>query len=408
MKTFVQYGAGNIGRGFIAQLFSEAGYFVHFIDVDPRVINALNTQKRYPVDIVSNSGNSEVWVENVDCLNGLETGNVADAIANCDLMATAVGVNVLPRIVPNIVAGFRKRIEIQNGKPLNIIICENLIDADKLLYKLMTELLNDEEIIAFNEKVGLVEASVGRMVPQMTEEQKKDNLLRVCVESFCELPVNKAAFKGGIPNISNLLPFAPFDYYIQRKLFIHNMSHAMTAYLGSILGCEFIWQAINNPVIKKITERAMTESAQALSKKFNIPLQSIKENIEDLLKRFGNVELGDTVQRVGKDTKRKLSANDRFSGAIKLCEEEGIVPAYIPIGIAAGLFFKCADDKGTEEVTQKLEKEGIEAVLREICELRGNNDYLKAYYHQLKSNTDLSIILSKAETYKLEQLKLNK
>jgi len=408
LKTFVQYGAGNIGRGFIAQLFSEAGYFVHFIDVDPRVINALNTQKRYPVDIVSNSGNSEVWVENVDCINGLETGNVADAIANCDLMATAVGVNVLPRIVPNIVAGFRKRIEIQNGKPLNIIICENLIDADKLLYKLMTEMLTDEEIIVFNEKVGLVEASVGRMVPQMTAEQKKDNLLRVCVESFCELPVNKAAFKGEIPNISNLLPFAPFDYYIQRKLFIHNMGHAMTAYLGSILGCEFIWQAINNPVIKKITERAMTESAQALSKKFNIPLQSIKENIEDLLKRFGNVELGDTVQRVGKDTKRKLSANDRFSGAIKLCEEEGIVPAYIPIGIAAGLFFKCADDKGTEEVTQKLEKEGIEAVLREICELRGNNDYLKAYYHQLKSNTDLSIILSKAETYKLEQLKLNK
>ena len=151
MKTFVQYGAGNIGRGFIGQVFSEAGYFVRFIDVDPELINSLNHQKRYPINIVDNLCSKEVWVENVDCINANETELVAESIAACDLMATAVGVQILPLIVPNIVAGFRRRIESGNKKPLNIIICENLIDADELLRRLINDLLNDEEKLIFKE-----------------------------------------------------------------------------------------------------------------------------------------------------------------------------------------------------------------------------------------------------------------
>ncbi len=403
MKTFVQYGAGNIGRGFIGQIFSEAGYFVRFIDVDPELINSLNNQKRYPINIVDNLYYKEVWIENVDCINAAETDAVAEAIAKCDFMATAVGVNILPRIVPNIAAGFRKRIECGNENPLNIIICENLIDADKLLYKLITKILTDEEKAIFREKVGLIEASVGRMVPVMTKEQKKDNILRVCVESYNELPVDKNAFKGIIPDIPNLLPFAPFEYFIKRKLFIHNMGHAMAAYLGSIAGNEYIWQAINNPAIKIIAKRAMGESAEALSKKFNVPIQSIDEHIDDLINRFGNVALGDTVQRVGNDTKRKLSANDRFAGAIKFCEEQNIFPVYIPIGIAAGLLFEGIGDFGTEEVNKKLRKDGIDAVLADICNLKGNNDFIFDCYMQLKTDSNLDKLLKKAELFKLKR-----
>ena len=41
MKKFVMYGAGNIGRGFIGQLFSNAGYKVGFVDINKEVINRL-------------------------------------------------------------------------------------------------------------------------------------------------------------------------------------------------------------------------------------------------------------------------------------------------------------------------------------------------------------------------------
>ena len=62
--------------------------------------------------------------------------------------------------------------------------------------------------------MGLVEASIGRMVPVQTPQMQAGNPLRVCVERYGFLPVDKDAFRGEIPNIQRLVPYSPFDYYI--------------------------------------------------------------------------------------------------------------------------------------------------------------------------------------------------
>ena len=48
----VMYGAGNIGRGFIGQIFSQSGYDLCFIDVAAELVDALNRDGRYPVRIL--------------------------------------------------------------------------------------------------------------------------------------------------------------------------------------------------------------------------------------------------------------------------------------------------------------------------------------------------------------------
>jgi len=45
MMKLLQYGAGNIGRSLVGQLFSKAGYEVVFVDVDKTVIDALNRER---------------------------------------------------------------------------------------------------------------------------------------------------------------------------------------------------------------------------------------------------------------------------------------------------------------------------------------------------------------------------
>ncbi len=371
MKKAVMYGGGNIGRGFIGALLSQSGYEVTFIDVAEPVVKALQENHRYPVRYVSSAGHQDVMIENVTAVNGNDQEAASEAIAECDIMATAVGARILKFIVGNIVAGLRKRWS-RTDRPLNIIICENLMDANLVVEKMLKELLTDDEKKLFDERVGLVEASIGRMVPVQTEEMKDGDPMRVCVERYGFLPTDKAAFKGEIPEIRNMVPFAPFDFYIKRKLYIHNMGHATCAYLGDILGLDYIYQSIGVPEVRVLVQNAMLESALALSGKYGVELEKIVLHITDLLHRFTNAALMDTCARVGGDPARKLSPADRLIGSAMLALEQGITPAYIAVGAAAGLRRYINEAEGMEQGMDAAKK-----VLAEVSKLSADSELAK-------------------------------
>ncbi len=396
MKQAVMYGGGNIGRGFIGALMSQSGYRVTFIDVAAPVVEHLQTQGRYPVRYVSSGGYEDVQIENVTAVNGNDTQSASDAIAGCDIMATAVGARILKFIVPNIVAGLRKRWA-EGGKPLNIIICENLMDANLVLEGMLKAQLTPEEIARFDETVGLVEASIGRMVPVQTEEMKDGEPMRVCVERYGFLPVDKAAFRGEIPEIRNMVPFAPFDFYIKRKLYIHNMGHATCAYLGDLLGLEYIYQAIDVAEIRIIVQNAMLESAQALSRKYGVALSEIVPHIEDLLYRFTNAALKDTCARVGGDPGRKLSRQDRLIGASVLAQEQGITPVYIALGAAAALH------RYIREAELPQNTDSAKKILEEVSQVDCDGALatrILALYRQIVSGASLTQLRRTAEKEK--------
>jgi mannitol-1-phosphate 5-dehydrogenase len=43
MGKLVQWGAGNIGRSFVGQIFAKNGWEVTFVDVDAKLIQVLST-----------------------------------------------------------------------------------------------------------------------------------------------------------------------------------------------------------------------------------------------------------------------------------------------------------------------------------------------------------------------------
>ena len=397
----VMYGGGNIGRGFIGALLSQSGYEVTFIDVAEPVVKALQENRTYPVRYVSTAGFEDVWIKNVTAVNGNDAEAASGVIADCDIMATAVGARILKFIVPNIVAGLRKRWSSYGKKPLNIIICENLMDANKVLEGMLKAQLTEEEQVLFDETVGLVEASIGRMVPVQTEEMKDGEPMRVCVERYGFLPVDKAAFKGEIPQISNMVPFKPFDFYIKRKLYVHNMGHATCAYLGDLLGHAFIYESIAVPEVRILVQNAMLESAMALSKKYGASLYDLQLHITDLLGRFTNAALGDTCQRVGGDPARKLGPDDRLIGSSLLALEQGITPAYITVGAAAGLY-RYIKEAGSEQT-----RENALAVLQEVSKLEADaplTGMILARYEEICGGATVGMLCAKADAIKAASL----
>lgn len=269
-----------------------------------------------------------------------------------------------------------------------------VIRANEILEGMLKEHLTEEEKVIFDRSVGLVEASIGRMVPVQTEEMKDGEPLRVCVERYGFLPVDKDAFKGNIPEIKNMVPFAPFDFYIKRKLFVHNMGHATCAYLGGLSGLEYIYESIAVPEVRILVQNAMLESAMALSKKYGADLYALQTHIYDLLYRFTNAALKDTCERVGGDPARKLSPADRMIGSAALAPEMGITPAYIAVGAAAAVY-RYLKEEGSEQGEDSARK-----VMREVSLLSDGHsltELIIEYYNMIADGCPFSALCEKAE-----------
>jgi len=364
----VHFGAGNIGRGFLGQLYFESGFHTRFVDVDQAVIEALHQRQSYPLRIVEESQNHDILIESVDAIHASDTDKVGQAIAKARIVSTAVGAAVLPHIAKNIANGILLRHQ-TSGAPLDILVCENLADAGVHLQQLVRAHLPQDSHAYFDDAVGFVDASVGRMVPVMTKAQREEDPLLVCVEPYCELPVDGEAFKGEIPQIKHLLPKPGFKAYVARKLYVHNMSHAATAYLGHAKGYALIADAIRDPEIRTIVADAAWESCRALASHYKSDLNELDDHRNDLIHRYHNRALGDQIGRVARDPIRKLAPRDRLIGAGLLCHTEGIEAKHIAMAAAGAILYQDAGDPAACEIQSILEHRGIEGVLREICSL---------------------------------------
>ena len=381
-KKMLQFGAGNIGRSFIGQLFSRSGYEVVFIDINKKLIKELNKKRVYKLVIKRNKLPDEIiLIENVRAIDGDDKEAVIREIIEADIMATSVGKHNLPQIVPVIAQGLKLRYKKIGENPLDIIIAENIRSGADYLRKELENILPEE--YPFDKLVGLVESSIGKMVPLMKEEDKKKDLLWVFAEPYNTLIVDKKGFKNPLPPIKNLWAVENIKAYVDRKLFVHNLGHSTSAYLGYQYNSEmtFIYEALEVPEIYKTVRECMKQSAIALNKAYpkDLSLQDLQNHIDDLLFRFQNKSLGDTIFRVGRDLYRKLDKNERLVGPMLLAQRQGTSYYKIKRVFYAALDFKAKDEKGEMYTPDKVffQREyprGLENILKIVCHLSSHQD----------------------------------
>jgi mannitol-1-phosphate/altronate dehydrogenase len=119
----IHFGAGNIGRGFIAPLLSGSGYTVVFADVDKHLIDMLNEEHHYDVHVLDQETRTFAVQDVMGVLSTTEDIVRAIADPNAHVVTTAVGVNILDRIAPTIAKGLVRRREI-GGDVMNVVACE--------------------------------------------------------------------------------------------------------------------------------------------------------------------------------------------------------------------------------------------------------------------------------------------
>ena len=369
MKQAIIFGAGNIGRGFIGQLYSESDYEVTFVDVDRPLLDTLNERGRYTIRLVTNAQTVEVTVGPVRALHSGDLDAVAEAVSRAEIGATAVGAGILKHIAPAVAAGIARRAQLGVTAPFNLILCENLHGAAAIFRAMVLAALPAEHHAYLAAHIGFVDTVIARMVPPLTPEMRAQDPSLIIVEPYKELPVDRDGFIGAPPPIVGMIPYAPFSFFTDRKLYIHNAGHAVLGYLGYLAGYEYGYQSLADDEIYLQARGAMEESALALTRKYRPAPGALMANIEDLLHRFGNRALGDTILRLGRDPVRKLAHSDRLVGAALNALAQGVTPVHLVTGIAAGLRFAHPDDPVAQQVQMQLREQGIERVLTEVCGL---------------------------------------
>lgn len=375
-KTFVQFGAGNIGRSFIGRLFAEAGYRVVFIDVDSRLVSLLNERRSYPVVVKQNDRPDQVrLIGGVSAIDGRDREAVIDVLTQADGMATSVGQRGLQAVLPLLAAALELRAA-NNAPPLDLIIAENLRSGAAWFRQNLGPLL--PEGFDLDSRLGLVETSIGKMVPIMPQDALNEDPLQLFAEPYDTLIVDRLGFRREVPALAGLKPVNNITAWVDRKLFLHNMSHAALAYLGyqanpALIYC---WQAMELPAVVDAVRAALLQSAAALNRAYpdDLPQEELAAHADDLLNRYRNRALGDTLHRVGRDLGRKLAREDRLIGACLLAAKHGLPFDSLVPPIRAALKFAAPDEQGRvgeadQRILQAVAERGPRAVLGEIAGL---------------------------------------
>jgi mannitol-1-phosphate 5-dehydrogenase len=363
-KIAVHFGAGNIGRGFVACFLNQSGYDVIFVDVMDAVIDSLNKTPSYKVIEVGKEGTNEIVISNYKAINSkINEAEVVDAIASADVVTCSVGPNILKFIAPVIAKGLAKRTE---STPAAIIACENAIGATSNLEGFIKQApevssLSDEE---HSKKAVYGNSAIDRIVPA----QDPNSGLDVKLEKFFEWVVEETPFASrGVPDIKGIHWVPDLKPFIERKLFTVNTGHATAAYWGYAKKKATVDQALADSDILAEVNKALAETTDLIVSKHGIPLEEQQAYAQKIIVRISNEELKDAVERVGRAPLRKLSRKERFIGpAYELAELGKDHSALLRAAEQAFRFQNVEGDDESKELANILAENSPEDVVTKV------------------------------------------
>lgn len=378
MKKLLLFGAGKIGRSFMAQIFSIDGYEIVFVDISQDIVDEINLKGRYPV-YIKDKDEVTIWVDNIRALHSSQKSSIVNEILETNYIAISVGKNGLSEICLLLAEGISKKYENDRLLKTDIILAENLRNGDEFLFNELGQYLSVD--FPLREVVGIQETSIGKMVPIIPEEIEKDDILAVYAEAYNSLIVS-SNFKNGIPKVKSLSPKDNIKAWVDRKLFIHNLGHAFTAYVGNYIYPEkkYIYEILEDKKIERLVVAAMHESAAILSQLYpgEFSVHHLRDHISNLVDRFKNRALGDTVYRVGCDLKRKLSHDDRFVTPLRNGIHFNLKISTILYGYCCALYFSARSESGEalpsdHNITNDFKSYGVEYIQKNYSEMNPEN-----------------------------------
>ncbi len=246
-------------------------------------------------------------------------------------------------------------IRCRKNLPVTIMSCDNVPENGKMLRSCMLQFCRKK----YPEIAGWVESSVAfpcTMVDRITPGTSAEDILKLKTEYGLddECPVHSESFMQWVIEDNHCTPVPDFSKagaliaddvkpYELMKIRLLNGSHSALSYPAYMMGHKMVHEAATDPVIRKfIREHYMEEIAATLPP---VPGVDISEYKDDLILRFSNPYIADTILRLASDGSKKIS-----NAILRPLEEgvrRGICMDHVVLALALwNYYFIFRDDEG--------------------------------------------------------------
>ena len=343
----VIFGAGKVGRGFLAQLLNRAGWDFTLVDSHTDTVNALREHDGWDVYNLANGANERLQARHIWHIDD----NLEQVLVGSDLMLTAMGANHLKHWAHQIRKPLCERLKIGE---IDLILAENHPRPAAEVREVLLEEANEEERRLIEARLGIAQAQVLRSCIEPTGNQHP---LTVQIQDYWTLPLDGDALRTDI-SIEGFEKKADFERELTRKLFTYNCVNAMVCYIGHLSGYEWLADAANDPMIAELALQAGRESSAALVAAYGFEAAEQEMWCNRALEKYQDESIRDPIERNARDPMRKLGRTERLLGPVHLCIEHDLPYQTLMIGVVAALRYPGAimsETLPTGEAEIKLE-----------------------------------------------------
>ena len=364
-RTFVGFGFGAIQSGLFLYEAFHSGEFRRLVvaEVMPETVAAVRRESGYfcvniaHYDRVESArvGPVDIYDPNIEA----DRLDILAAIVEAEEIATAIPsvafyVSEKPGSIHRLLAdGLCQKIE-KNRPRAVVYAAENHNHAAEILEAAVMDLVPQEQRAAVHSRVRFLNTVIGKMSQVVADplEVRSRRLTPITsdlsraflVEAFNRILISKVhfpeSFNRGIHVFQEKDDLLPFE---EAKLYGHNATHALLGYLGAMLGVQSIADLQDVSGMLSFARKAfIEESGAALIRKHAgidqlFTPEGYQNFADDLLERMTNPFLVDMIERVMRDTERKLGWNDRLIGTMRVALVQGVAPCRYALGAAAAL-----------------------------------------------------------------------
>ncbi|MEC7820476.1 MAG: PTS sugar transporter subunit IIA [Actinomycetota bacterium] len=300
-KIAVHFGAGNVGRGFIAPLLQENGYHVIFVDSSIDLVEKINNQKEYKVTSYDRESTRDNLVEKTRALHTEQDKQLKEILNRASLVTSSVGPNNLG-LIANLLD---KHIE----EKVDFIAFENM-------YRASTYVLEQKD--SLSRKIQEHDVVVDKIIPLQNIEN-----LNLIVESFGSIVFDQEQYTDKLIELSEVVRKGDYEKEFTKKLWLLNGLHVCLAYYGLSKGVEYIYELYEQKDHEEFIEKINSEYLKAYTLYSNQNVEEVLEYQNEINLRFSSKKSKDQTKRIARNPEIKFSKSERVHGPLKYLIKNG-------------------------------------------------------------------------------------